>query len=120
EANINLRIEVQAALRGLSQVYLTSTAISARNNFGQVFQKQFGWKMLLKHILQIGPFKVVRAALPLVFDVVRHSPEQEVGPTLDERDIGALVEALELLREENVCNVELVRSSPEDNVNLAL
>lgn len=120
ETNINLKIEVQAALRGLSQIYLTSTAISSRNNFGQVFQKQFGWKLLVKQIVSIGPFKVVRAALPIAFDVVRNSPEQEVGPTLDERDITAISEALETLDTENVCNIELQRSSPEENTNLTM
>jgi ubiquinone biosynthesis protein len=120
EANINLKIEVQAALRGLSQIYLTATAISSRHNFGQVFQKQFGWKMLIRQIVSIGPFKVMRAALPLAFDVVKNSPEQEVGPTLDERDLSAIEEAVELLNEENVCNIELQRSSPEENIHLAL
>ncbi len=120
EANINLRIEVQAAMRGLSQVYLTSTAISSRNSFGQIFQKQFGWRMLIKQILRIGPIKVIRAALPIAFDLVRNSPEQEVGPTLDERDLSAITEALQLLSSENVCNIELNRTSPDDNTHLAL
>ncbi len=120
EANINLRIEVQAALRGITQVYLTSSAISSRHNFGQIFQKQFGWKMLIRHILSIGPFKVLKAALPIAFDLVKNSPEQEVGPTLDERDLTAIEEALELLNSENVCNIELARMSPEDNTRLAL
>ncbi|MFL5783879.1 MAG: AarF/UbiB family protein [Bacteriovoracaceae bacterium] len=120
EANINLRIEVQAALRGLSQVYITSSAISSRNNFGQNFQKQFGWKVIIKHVLSIGPLKVIRAALPLAFDIIRNSPEMEVGPTLDERDLNAIHEALELLNAENVCNIELQRTSPEDNTNLPL
>lgn len=120
EANINLRIEVQAALRGLSQIYLTATAISSRHNFGQVFQKQFGWRMLVRHIWAIGPMKVARAALPLAFDLVRNSPEQEVGPTLDERDLTAIEDALTVLTRENVCNIELLRTSPEDNTNLVL
>jgi ubiquinone biosynthesis protein len=120
EANINLRIEVQAALRGITQVYLTSSAISSRHNFGAIFQKQFGWKMLIRHILSIGPFKVAKAALPIAFDLIKNSPEQEVGPTLDERDITAIEEALVLLNKENVCNIELVRTSPEDNTRLAL
>lgn len=120
EANINLRIEIQAALRGITQVYLTSTAISSRHNFGQIFQKQFGWKILAKLILSIGPFKVAKAILPIAFDLVKNSPEQEVGPTLDERDITAIEDALLLLNNENVCNIELVRTSPEDNTNLTL
>lgn len=120
EANINLRIEVQAALRGLSQVFLTSNAISSRNNFGQILQKHFGWKTLLKLILAIGPFKVLRSILPIAFSVVKNSPEQEVGPTLDERDISAIEEALQILNNENVCNIEFVRNSPEDNTNLTL
>lgn len=120
EANINLRIEVQAALRGITQVYLTASAISSRNNFGQIFQKQFGWKMLIRHILSIGPFKVAKAVLPIAFDLVKNSPEQEVGPTLDERDLSAIEEALSLLNHENVCNIELIRMSPEDNPRLTL
>lgn len=120
EANINLRIEVQAALRGLSQIYLTATAISSRHNFGQVFQKQFGWRILVRHIWAIGPFKVARAALPIAFDLVKNSPEQEVGPTLDERDLSAISDALIMLKNENVCNIELQRTSPEDNTNLVL
>lgn len=120
EANINLRIEVQAALRGITQVYITSSAISSRHNFGQIFQKQFGWKMLIRHILSIGPFKVAKAALPIAFDLVKNSPEQEVGPTLDERDIAAIEDALVLLNTENVCNIELVRVSPEEITRLAL
>ncbi|MFP5384949.1 MAG: AarF/UbiB family protein [Bacteriovoracia bacterium] len=120
EANINLRIEVQAALRGITQIYLTSSAISSRHNFGQIFQKQFGWKMLIRHILSIGAFKVARAALPIAFDLVKNSPEQEVGPTLDERDLTAIEDALDLLNAENVCNIELVRMSPEENTRLTL
>ena len=120
EANINLKLEVQAALRGLSQIYLTSTAISSRHNFGQIFQKQFGWKMLIRHILSIGPYKVAKAAIPIAFDLVKNSPEQEVGPTLDERDLTAIEQALALLNTENVCNIELIRTSPEDNTNLTL
>jgi ubiquinone biosynthesis protein len=120
EANINLRIEVQAALRGISQVYLTAMAISSRNNFGPIFQKQFGWKTLAKLLWAIGPFKVIRSALPIAFNIVKNSPEQEVGPTLDERDIFAIEEALELLRKENVCNIELVRTSPEENTHLTM
>lgn len=120
EANINLKIEVQAALRGLSQVYLTSTAISSRNNFGQLLQRQFGWKTLVKLILAIGPFKVAKSALPIAFNVVRNSPEEEVGPTLDERDMTAIQSALEILNTENVCNIEFMRTSPEENTQLTL
>jgi ubiquinone biosynthesis protein len=120
EANINLRIEVLAALRGITQVYLTSIAISSRHNFGQIFQKQFGWKMLIRNILSIGPFKVAKALLPIAFDLVKNSPEQEVGPTLDERDISAIQDALVLLNDENVCNIELLRMSPEENTRLSL
>lgn len=120
EANINLRIEVQAALRGLSQVYLTSNAISSRNNFGQLLQKHFGWKTLVKLVLSIGPFKVIRSILPIAFSVVKNSPEQEVGPTLDERDINAIEEALKVLNNETVCNIEFVRNSPEENTQLTL
>jgi predicted unusual protein kinase regulating ubiquinone biosynthesis (AarF/ABC1/UbiB family) len=120
EANINLRIEIQAALRGLSQVYLTSTAISSRNSFGQLLQRQFGWKTLVKLILAIGPFKVAKSALPIAFNVVRNSPEEEVGPTLDERDMAAIQSALETLNQQNVCNIEFIRTSPEENTQLTL
>ena len=120
EANINLKIEVQAALRGLSQVYLTSNAISSRNNFGQLLQKQFGWKTLVKLVLSIGPFKVMRSILPIAFNVIKNSPEQEVGPTLDERDINAIEDALNVLSTETVCNIEFIRISPEENTQLTL
>ena len=120
EANINLKIEVQAALRGLSQVYLTSNAISSRNNFGKLLQKQFGWKTLVKLVLSIGPFKVMRSILPIAFNVIKNSPEQEVGPTLDERDINAIEDALNVLSTETVCNIEFIRISPEENTQLTL
>lgn len=120
EANINIRIEVQAALRGLSQIYLTAQAISSRNNFGKVFQNQFHWKVLAKLLLSIGPIKVIKSALPIVFDVVRDTPEEEVGPTLDERDLTGISNSLELLTKESVCNIEMIRTSPEENTNLTL
>lgn len=120
EANINLKIEIQAALRGLSQIYLTASAISFRHNFGQIFQKQFDWKVLTRVFFAIGPLKVFRAALPLLFDAVKNTPEEEVGPTLDERDLCSIGEALTLLQEESVCNIELIRSSPEDNTQLTM
>jgi ubiquinone biosynthesis protein len=120
ESNINLKIEVQAALRGITQVYLTSSSISSRNSFGPIFQKQFGWKMLLTQILSIGPFKVSRATLPIAFDLIKNSPEEEIGPTLDERDISAIHAAIEQLKKEHVCNIELKRCSPEENSHLLL
>lgn len=120
EANIDLKVEVQAAMRGITQVYLTSSAISSRHHFGQIFQKQFGWKMLIRHILSIGPVKVLRAILPLAFDLVKNTPEQEVGPTLDERDIWAIEESLVQLTTENVCNIELIRTSPDENTRLTM
>lgn len=120
EVNVELTIEVQAALRGITQIYLTAGAISFRNNFGKIFQKQFGWKMLIRHILSIGPLKVARAILPIAFDLVKNSPEQEVGPTLDERDLSAIEAALTILNQENVCNIELIRISPEENPRLTL
>ena len=120
EANINLKIEVQAALRGLSQVYLTANSISSRNNFGQLLQKQFGWETLARLILKIGPFKVIKSTLPILFNVVKNSPEQEVGPVLDERDLTAIEEALENLNDESVCNIELQRTSPDENTQLTL
>ncbi len=120
ETNIDLRIEIQAALRGLTQVYLTAGAISSRHNFGQLFQKQFDWKVLTRVFFEIGIFKIFRAALPLAFDAVTKTPEEEVGPTLDERDLTAIAEALIQLNSESVCTIELVRSSPEDNTRLTM
>jgi ubiquinone biosynthesis protein len=120
EANINLRIEIQAALRGLSQVYLTANAISSRNNFGQLLQRQFGHKTLLKLVLAIGPIKVAKSLLPIAFNAIRNSPEEEVGPTLDERDLSAIQSSLETLQHESVCNIEFIRSSPEENTHLTL
>lgn len=120
EENINLKIEIQAALRGITQVYLTSSAISSGHNFGQIFQKQLGWEVLIRHIISVGPFRIAKAALPIAFDLIKNSPEQEVGPTLDERDISAIESALLMLNQENVCNIELVRVSPDENTRLLL
>lgn len=120
ESDIHFRIEVQAAFRGITQVYLTVNAISSRHHFGPIFQEQFGWQMLLTQIMTIGPFKATRATLPIAFDILRNSPDEEIGPTVDERDIEGLEKALVELREDYVCNIELKRKGPEENPRLIL
>jgi ubiquinone biosynthesis protein len=120
ECNVSLKTEVQAALRGISQIYVTSNSISSRNNFGQILQTHLGWKTLARIVWAIGPFKVFKTALPIIFDVLKNTPEEEVGPSLDERDLTALQEVLEHLHDQSVCNISLERTSPEENTRLTL
>lgn len=120
ECNLDLKTEIQAALRGLSQIYLTSNSISSRNSFGQLLQERLGWKTLLATVWEIGIFRVIKTAIPIVFDVLKNTPEEEVGPTLDERDLTALEKIATDLTHQNVCNIELSRTSPEENTRLVL
>jgi len=120
ECNVSLKTEVQAALRGISQIYVTSNAISSRNNFGQILQSHLGWKTLFTIIWAIGPYRVFKTALPIIFDVLKNTPDEEVGPSLDERDLTALEEILSHLQDQSVCNINLERTSPEENTRLSL
>lgn len=120
ENNVELRVEVQAALRGLSQVALTSTAISARNSFGALLRHHFGVKELFLTAWQVGFRRVTDVITGLLFELIRHTPRGDVGPVLDERDLGVLNKRTRELTIAGVCNIRMVRRSPEDHSNLAL
>lgn len=118
--DVYLKTEVQAALRGLTQMAISANAISARNHFGELLQKHFGWKTLLRTIWSVGLVQVLRIAIQVGFDWMKNKPEMEVGPVLDERDIETLQSALEKLSSALICNIRLIRSSPEENLHLNL
>lgn len=120
ENSIDLRVEVQAAMRGLTQVALTATAISARNSFALELRKYFAGRDLLSTVLEIGPLKVFRVSTAILFQHIRRSPEIEIGPTLDERDLRSLSLRLGELRRAGVCDIKFKRVSPEEHSNLRL
>lgn len=118
ENSIDLRVEVQAAMRGLTQVALTATAISARNSFALELRKYFAGRALLSTVLEIGPLKVFRVSTAILFQHIKRSPEVEIGPTLDERDLKFLAMRLTELRRAGVCDMKFKRVSPEEHSNL--
>lgn len=118
ENSIDLRVEVQAAMRGLTQVALTATAISARNSFALELRKYFAGRDLLSTVLEIGPLRVFRVSTAILFQHIRRSPEIEIGPTLDERDLKSLAFRLTELRRAGVCDIKFRRVSPEEHSNL--
>lgn len=118
ENSIDLRVEVQAAMRGLTQVALTATAISARNSFALELRKYFAGRDLLSTVLEIGPLKVFRVSTAILFQHIKRSPEVEIGPTLDERDLKSLSMRLMELRRAGVCDIKFRRVSPEEHSNL--
>jgi predicted unusual protein kinase regulating ubiquinone biosynthesis (AarF/ABC1/UbiB family) len=118
ENSIDLRIEVQAALRGLTQVAITATSISARNAFALQLRKYFGLKDILSTIFEVGPLRVFRVSTAIVFQHIQRSPEIEIGPTLDERDLRTLSKRLHELKKAGVCEIRFRRISPEEHANL--
>lgn len=118
ENSIDLRVEVQAAMRGLTQVALTATAISARNSFALELRKYFAGRALLSTVLEIGPLQVFRVSTAILFQHIKRSPEVEIGPTLDERDLKSLSARLTELRRAGVCDIKFRRVSPEEHSNL--
>lgn len=118
ENGIDLRIEVQAALRGLTQLAITATSVSARNSFALELRKYFGLKDILNTILDVGILRVFRVATAIIFQHIQRSPEVEIGPTLDERDIRTLASRLTELRKADVCEIRFRRVSPEEYGNL--
>ncbi len=120
ENNIDLRIEVQAALRGLSQIALTANAISVRNSFGFLLRRHFGLKDVLRAAWQIGLVRTVRVLTGILFDITRQLPEEDVGPVLDERDLTGLTRRVMELRRASVCDVHISRVSPEDHPTLRM
>ena len=120
ENNVDLRIEVQAALRGLSQLALTSNAISVRNGFGLLFRRHFGAQEMVSAAWDVGFLQVARVLSAIVFELTRQAPEEDVGPVLDERDLSALDKRVQELTRANVCDVHLVRVSLEDHPHLKM
>lgn len=120
ENSIDLRVEVQAALRGLSQVALTTAAVSIRNSFGLLLREHFGMRDILGAVWQVGVMRTLRVITGFLFDFIRHRPELDVGPVLDERDIRALYNRTRELARAGVCDIAFERSSPEDSVNLKM
>jgi ubiquinone biosynthesis protein len=118
ENSIDLRIEVQAALRGLTQVAITATSISARNSFALELRKYFGLKDILSTVFEVGPLRVFRVSTAIVFQHIQKSPEIEIGPTLDERDLRTLSKRLHELKRAGVCEIRFRRISPEEHANL--
>ncbi|MES2614982.1 MAG: AarF/UbiB family protein [Bdellovibrionota bacterium] len=120
ENQIDLKVEVQAALRGLSQIALTTASISVRNSFGSILRSQFRFKDLLGTVWNVGLFRVSKVFFSVLFEFIRQMPEEDIGPVLDERDVTAILERTRELAKANVCNVSLRRVSPEDHPNLKM
>ncbi|NBW82874.1 hypothetical protein EBR21_14080, partial [bacterium] len=118
ENSVDLRIEVQAALRGLTQLAITATSISARNSFALELRKYFGLRDIINTILDVGILRVFKVATAIVFQHIQRSPEVEIGPTLDERDLRTLAMRLSELRSAGVCEIRFKRVSPEEHSNL--
>ncbi|BBH52690.1 AarF/UbiB family protein [Fluviispira sanaruensis] len=120
ENQIDLKVEVQAALRGLSQIALTTASISARNNFGRILRKQFTLKELVGTVWNVGIIRVSKVILSTLFEFTRQMPEYDIGPVLDERDISMLSSRTYELAQANVCHILFKRVSPEDHPNLKM
>jgi len=118
ENSIDLRIEVQAALRGLTQVAITATSISARNSFALELRKYFGIRDILSTVFEVGALRVFRVSTAILFQHIQRSPEIEIGPTLDERDLRTLSKRLHELKKAGVCEIRFHRISPEEHANL--
>lgn|GEM_PF-550706 len=120
EHDVDLRVEVQAALRGLSQVAITAGAISARNGFSLLLRRYFGSREMLLAAWQVGFMRVLRVLMRLAFDLTRSQPEEDVGPVLDERDLQALQGRVRELARADVCDIRIERVSPEDHPALRM
>lgn len=120
ENKIDLKVQVQAALRGLSQIALTTASISARNSFGTILRNQFNLKELIGTVWNVGVIRVLKVVLSTLFEFTRQMPEHDIGPVLDERDIATLSLRVRELSKANVCNIQFRRVSPEDHPNLKI
>jgi predicted unusual protein kinase regulating ubiquinone biosynthesis (AarF/ABC1/UbiB family) len=120
QININLKTEIQSTLRGISQIYLTAGAISSRNNFGKIFHKQLNWKIHFSHLRSIGTLHVLRASISLTYNLLKASIDEEVGPSIDERDISVLEKTIVHLNKKNVCQIKIKRINPDENTQLRL
>jgi predicted unusual protein kinase regulating ubiquinone biosynthesis (AarF/ABC1/UbiB family) len=120
ENGIDLKVEVQAALRGLSQLALTASSVSSRNSFGKLLRKHFRVREMLHTAWQIGPVRVFKVLTGLLFEITKKTQEEDVGPVLDERDIAALSRRIRILNQAGVCDVQFSRVNPEDHPNLKM
>lgn len=120
ENQIDLKVQVQAALRGLSQIALTTSAISVRNSFGLILRNQFTIKELIGTVWDVGLLRVAKVILSTLFEFTRQMPEFDIGPVLDERDITTLTKHVKALANANVCHIQFRRVSPEDHPNLKM
>lgn len=120
ENQIDLKIEVQAALRGLSQIALTTASISARNSFGFLLRKKFALRELLKTFWNVGVFRGTSVILSTLFEFTGQLPGQDIGPVLDERDLAAISTRIHELERASVCSIRLRRVLPEDHPNLKM
>ncbi|APJ03365.1 AarF/UbiB family protein [Silvanigrella aquatica] len=120
ENQIDLKVQVQAALRGLSQIALTTSSISARNSFGRILKNQFNLKELIGTVWDVGIIRVSKVILSTLFEFTRQMPEYDIGPVLDERDITTLSYRVRELAKANVCHIQIRRVSPEDHPNLKM
>lgn len=120
ESNIELKIEAEAAMRGIAQIYFTTNSVSSKNHFFQILNKQCGRQTLIKQIIKTNPLKIFRATLPIFFELIKNSPDEDIGPSLDERDIYQIDCAFNQLTQQNVCQIELNRVNPDDNTALPL
>ena len=118
--NIELKIQVQAALRGLSQIALTVSSISVRNGFAFILRSYFSWKEIFSTIWQVGFFKVTRVFISRFFEVIKTRPIEETGPVLDERDVDYIEKKVRNLRKANVCSIQIRRINPDESKLLRL
>ncbi len=120
ENGVDLKVEVQAALRGLSQLALTASSISSRNSFGLLLRKHFRVREMLHTAWQIGPVRVFKVITGLLFELTKRTQEEDVGPVLDERDIAALSARIRILHRASVCDIQFSRVNPEDHPSLKM
>lgn len=120
ENGIDLKPEVQAALRGLSQLALTASSVSARNGFGPLLRRHMRFREMVETVWQVGIVRVFRVLISLLFEVTRLQPEIDVGPVLDEHDISALRKRIASLRRAAVCDIVFRRVNPDDHPNLRM
>jgi ubiquinone biosynthesis protein len=118
--NVSLKIEVLAALRGILQVALTANSVSVRNSFSQVLRKHLGLNEFFKVAWELGTIKTVRVLLFTIYDLIQNIPQEDVGPSVDERDIKRLQRRVLQLASAGVCHIDIVRVSPEEHTELTL
>jgi len=111
---ILLNNDIQIAIKGMAQIFITTSTISYRNNFTKIIRSQFDFMFFLKHIIKNGPLNTLSSLLPFFIASAKKLSQIEIGPPIDERDIYYLKEQLQILKTYTVCHIELKRKSPED------